>query len=238
MSRHDLAAVPMAAVRPSATALGIYRHTFSGSRSPVAVCQRAALLIGLPALLTAAQVFYRVLPASDFHGWERPNIAGGLSCTAWELPCFWPLRVGGFRLYTLRRAQPLSMCRHTGAGHSCRRFRLYDRRASCPFSGPVRRSWVAGIVSFHSQLLGLWSKLHLVPARGLMCLPHGGRDPPARMCGLTRSCGIYTPASAGVEEEIEEANGSAGAYAPTIIKSYFLTFVFYILCSKIFPPVF
>lgn len=130
MSRHDLAAVPMAAVRPSATALGIYRHTFSGSRSPVAVCQRAALLIGLPALLTAAQVFYRVLPASDFHGWERPNIAGGLSCTAWELPCFWPLRVGGFRLYTLRRAQPLSKCRHTGAGHSCHRFCLHDRRAS------------------------------------------------------------------------------------------------------------
>lgn len=61
MSRHDLAAVPMAAVRPSATALGIY---------------------------------------------------------------------GGFRLYTLRRAQPLSKCRHTGAGHSCRRFRLHDRRAS------------------------------------------------------------------------------------------------------------
>lgn len=35
---------------------------------------------------------------------------------------------GGFRLYTLRRAQPLSMCRHTGAGHSCHRFRLHDRR--------------------------------------------------------------------------------------------------------------
>ena len=44
-------------------------------------------------------------------------------------------------------------------------------------------------------------------------LPHGGRDPPARMCGLMRS-----------EEEIEEANGSAGAYAPTIIKSYFFDF--------------
>lgn len=130
LSRHDLAVVPMATVRPSATALGIYRHTFSGSRSPVAVCQRAALLIGLPALLTAAQVSYRVLPASVFHGWERPNIAGGLSCTAWELPCFWPLRVGGFRLYTLRRAQPLSTCRHTVAGHSCHRFRLHDRRAA------------------------------------------------------------------------------------------------------------
>lgn len=55
-------------------------------------------------------------------------------------------------------------------------------------------------------------------------LPHGGRDPPARMCGLMRSCGVCTPASAGVEEEIEEANGSAGAYAPTIIKSYFFDF--------------
>ena len=32
-----------------------------------------------------------------------------------------------------------------GAGHSCRRFRLHNRRASSTFSGPVRRSWVAGI---------------------------------------------------------------------------------------------
>lgn len=56
---------------------------------------------------------YRPTQASGFHGWERPNIAGGLSCTAWELPCFWPLHVGGFRLYTLRRAQPLYKCRHT-----------------------------------------------------------------------------------------------------------------------------
>ena len=38
-----------------------------------------------------------------------------------------------------------------GAGHSCHRFRLHDRRASSTFSGPVRRSWVAGIVSFHSH---------------------------------------------------------------------------------------
>ena len=96
MSRHDLAAVPMAAVWSSATALGI---------------------------------------------------------------------CGGFRLYTLRRAQPLSMCRHTGAGHSCHRFRLHDRRASCPFSGAVRRSRLPGIVSLHSHL------------------PHGGRDPPARIVG-------------------------------------------------------
>lgn len=53
-----------------------------------------------------------------------------------------------------------------------------------------------------------------------MCLPHGGRDPPARMCGLMRSCGVCTPASAGVEEEIEEANGSAGVYAPTLPLSH------------------
>lgn len=38
-----------------------------------------------------------------------------------------------------------------GAGHSCHRFRLHDRRASSTFSGPVRRSWVSGIVSFHSH---------------------------------------------------------------------------------------
>lgn len=75
---------------------------------------------------------YRPTQASGFHGWERPNI-------------------GGFRLYTLRRAQPLSMCRHTGAGHSCHRFRLHDRRASCPFSGAVRRSRLPGIVSIHSH---------------------------------------------------------------------------------------
>ena len=78
---------------------------------------------------------YRPTQASGFHGWERPNIAGGLSCTAWRSPCFWLLHIGGFRLYTLRRAQPLSMCRHTGAGHSCHRFRLHDRRTPLPFSG-------------------------------------------------------------------------------------------------------
>lgn len=78
---------------------------------------------------------YRPTQASGFHGCERPNIAGGLSCTAWRSPCFWLLHIGGFRLYTLRRAQPLSMCRHTGAGHSCHRFRLHDRRTPLPFSG-------------------------------------------------------------------------------------------------------
>ena len=47
-------------------------------------------------------------------------------------------------------------------------------------------------------------------------LPHGGRGPPARILGLVLPCGVCTPASAGVEDEIEEANGSAGAYAPTL----------------------
>ena len=160
-----------------------------------------------------------------------------------------------------------------GAGHSCHRFRLHDRRASSTFSGPVRRSWVAGIVSFHShrnlQDLNLRSlplsvkrripprpRFRMPPSfRGVSSLafgakhvvvwlvtvflyglpsgvvpdfspyipgwlPHGGRDPPARMCGLMRSCGLCTPASAGVEEEIEEANGSAGAYAPTLPLSH------------------
>ena len=83
-------------------------YTFSGSRSPVAVCQRAALLIGLPALLPAAQVSYR-----GFHGREQPSSS----------------------VEVMRR----------------RRFRLHDRRASSTFSGPFRRCWVAGIVSFHSH---------------------------------------------------------------------------------------
>ena len=121
---------------------------------------------------------YRPTQASGFHGWERPNIAGGLSCTAWRSPCFWLLHIGGFRLYTLRRAQPLSMCRHTGAGHSCHRFRLHDRRASLPFSGAVRRSRLPGIVSFHSQLRGLWSGLiSWLPQKVRVTKPSAGIEP-------------------------------------------------------------
>ena len=203
---------------PTAVFSGIApKHTFSGSRSPVAVCQRAALLIGLPALLTAAQVSYRVLPASGFHGRERPSSSVEV------------------------------MRRH--------RFRLHDRRASSTFSGPFRRCWVAGIVSFHShrnlQDLNLRSlplsvkrripprpRLHMSPSfRGVILhwwpvippvgplrappsgvsvryylirrfflgldvactwrswqptlVPHGGCDPPARISGLMRSCGIF-----------------------------------------------
>lgn len=135
------------------------------------------------------------------------------------------------------------------------RFRLHDRRASSTFSGPVRRCWVAGIVSFHShrnlQDLNLRSlplsvkrripprpRLHMSPSfRGVILhwwpvippvgplratpsgvsvryylirrfflgldvactwrswqptlVPHGGCDPPARISGLMRSCGIF-----------------------------------------------
>lgn len=70
------------------------------------------------------------------------------------------------------------MCRHTGAGHSCHRFRLHDRRASSTFSGPVRRSWVAGIVSFHSQLRGLWSGLiNWLPQKARITKPSSGIEP-------------------------------------------------------------
>ena len=95
-------------------------HTFSGSRSPVAVCQRAALLIGLPALLTAAQV-----------------------------------SLSRFACVRLPR---------TGATQQ------FGRQST--FSGPVRRCWVAGIVSFHShrnlqdlnlRSLPLWVKRRIPP---------------------------------------------------------------------------
>ena len=49
--------------------------------------------------------------------------------------------------------------------------------------------------------------------------------------GLMRSCGVCTPASAGVEEEIEEANGSAGVYAPTLPLSHSSYFVRTICCE-------
>lgn len=146
----------------------------------------------------------------------------------------WNIRpcIGGFRLYTLRRAQPLSKCRHTGAGHSCRRFRLHDRRASCPFSGAVRCCRLTGIVSFHSQLRGLWNALSNA-RKGRCCRMEGATLRPG---GLMRSCGVCTPASAGVEEEIEEANGSAGAYAPTLPLSHRWHFNFhrYVNTTKFF----
>lgn len=51
----------------------MFLHTFSGSRSPVAVCWRAALLIGLPPLLSGVSPYYREF-TSDFHGGERPRL--------------------------------------------------------------------------------------------------------------------------------------------------------------------
>jgi hypothetical protein len=44
-------------------------------------------------------------------------------------------------------------------------------------------------------------------------------------------CGVCTPASAWVEEEIEEANGGAGAYAPTLPLSHNSYFVRTICCE-------
>jgi hypothetical protein len=60
-----------------------------------------------------------------------------------------------------------------GAGHSCHRFCLHDRQVPFPSPDPLGTLGLPGIVSFHSQ-----------------SLPHGGCDPPARMRGLMRSCGI------------------------------------------------
>lgn len=65
-----------------------------------------------------------------------------------------------------------------GAGHSCHRFRLHDRRASLPFSGAVRRSRLPGIVSFHSQLRGLWSGLiNWLPRKVRITKPSSGIEP-------------------------------------------------------------
>lgn len=58
----------------------------------------------MPVLLSTASQLLSVCVPSGFHGWERPNIAGGLSCTAWALPCFWRLHMCASRLdcHTLR----------------------------------------------------------------------------------------------------------------------------------------
>ena len=62
------------------------------------------------------------------------------------------------------------------------RFRLHDRRASCPFSGAVRRSRLPGIVSFHSQLRGLWSALSIA-RKGLDVFAAWRARPPAQFIG-------------------------------------------------------
>lgn len=77
---------------------------------------------------TAALTSFGSYPTSGRDGWESnpPRRFWRPPRQPWYIrPC-----IGGFRLYTLRRAQPLSMCRHTGADHSCHRFRLHDRRAA------------------------------------------------------------------------------------------------------------
>ena len=53
---------------------------------------------------------------------------------------------------------------------------------------------------------------------------------------VVRPCGVCTPASAGVEEEIEEANGSAGIHAPTLPLSHRWHFNFhrYVNTTKFF----
>ena len=88
-------------------------------------------------------------------GRYRPTQASG--CTEGSDPAFLCLI-----------SAPIAELWHTGAGHSCHRFRLYDRRA--PHSFPVpRRSQQSGVVSFHRQLLVLWSNLRarylIFPAR-------------------------------------------------------------------------
>ena len=55
-----------------------------------------------------------------------------------------------------------------------------SRRASCPFSGAVRRSRLPGIASLHSHL------------------PHGGRDPPARIVGWYSPAAYKRPAGVGL----------------------------------------
>ena len=90
----------------------------------------------------------------------------------------------------------------------------YDRRASCPFSGPVRRCRVPGIVSFHSQLRGLWSVAcpplgHIVERCGRSCLiaPIGaapfGRYPPRYRRGSRRlSFGSGTQESINLQPSV------------------------------------
>ena len=72
-------------------------------------------------------------------------------CTEGSDPAF-----NGFRLYALHQAQPLYPCRHTGAGHSCRRFfaRLHDRRVDAAWK--VRPS---------GPMAGWYDLRHMPPAR-------------------------------------------------------------------------
>lgn len=112
MSRHTSTALSMAAASASATALGILPHRCYLRVGTQLSTQRQGLCaaplrlshpgLGGDIMISHSQGSfqrdsagsYRPTQASGFHGWERPNI-------------------GGFRLYTLRRAQPLYKCWHT-----------------------------------------------------------------------------------------------------------------------------
>lgn len=96
-----------------------------------------------------------------------------------------------------------------GAGHSCRRFRLHDRRASCPFSGAVRRCRLPGIVSFHSHcrmegatLRPVYRVVFSRAAYGLPAAATAGRNmerrarysiPPRCRAAEKGGAGMYTP---------------------------------------------
>lgn len=67
-----------------------------------------------------------------------PHAARSGVCAPSRLDCHTSTNAGSFQRDSARWE---SWHRH--------RFRLHDRRASCPFSGAVRRSRLPGIVSFH-----------------------------------------------------------------------------------------
>ena len=100
-----------------------------------------------------------------------------ITCALISLDCHTRTNAGSFQRVS------------AGAGHSCHRFRLHDRRASCPFSGAVRRSRLPGIVSLHSHL------------------PHGGRDPPPSLWAGFQPCSVgaryYPPRCRAVEKEAQ-----------------------------------
>ena len=110
-----------------------------------------------------------------------------------------------------------------GAGHSCHRFRLHDRRASCPFSGAVRRSRLPGIVSLHSHS------------------PPEGCDPPPSLSGGFQPCGILHTVGAAAAPPLPppceggrgvNKSGSAKAYAPTLLFSHSYYFVLTTCCKN------
>lgn len=113
-------------------------------------------------------------------------------------------------------------------------FRLSDGFHPVPGSACPRLSGVSAPWPLEQNtLLFGWSQFS-----SMACRPVSSRtsrltyQAGCRMEGATLSRGICTPASAGVEEEIEEANGSAGAYAPTLPLSHNSYFVRTICCEN------